>query len=535
VKVEEKPEPVKEEPKPEPKKAEPEKKEKRIKRFSPVMASQLKTALEASISDADGLAFVQSGNIANIDATPLPVVDTTVATLGSPVPGTTTTTVAGTAGNSAGETIVLTVNFDGNVSGLSSGTNATIFTVGGTGVNAVWGGAAGSSTRTLTYTVAAGQNGQTAIDEAALKAALTTGITDVAGNAFSYTANSGNIANIDATALPVIDTTAPTTTAAATAIVDDVGTVKGNVTPGGVTDDTSVTVTGTLGGATAGAALLTGETLKVFDGATYLGTATVTVATGGQSTWTYNDTRTLTNAQSLSYTARVADAAGNDGAAGNAFLATVDTAAPTTEAQVGALVDNAGTVTGNVTSGGVTDDTSVSLTGTLGAATAGASLASGETLRVFDGATYLGTATVSTVAGGQSTWSYTDTRTLTNAQSLSYTARVADAAGNEGTAGSAFVATVDTTPPTINGTVTAIVDNVGLVKGNVAPGGVTDDTSVSVVGNLGGATAGAALASGEVLKVYDGATLLGTATVTVDRGNITTCTLARPRGTSRAQ
>jgi hypothetical protein len=51
--------------------------------------------------------------------------------------------------------------------------------------------------------VAAGQNGQATIDEAALKTALA-GITDAAGNVFSYSAN---IANIDATALPVIDTT----------------------------------------------------------------------------------------------------------------------------------------------------------------------------------------------------------------------------------------------------------------------------------------------------------------------------------------
>lgn len=288
----------------------------------------LKTALEASISDADGLAFVQSANIANIDATPLPLVDTTVATLGSPVPGTTTTAVAGTSGNSAGETIVLTVNFDGNVSGLNSGTNNTVFTVGGTGVSAVWGGVAGSSTRTLTYTVAAGQNGQAAIDEAALKAALTAGITDVAGNAFSYTANSGTIANIDATALPVIDTTAPTTTSAVTAVVDNVGTIVGNLASGAVTDDASVSVTGTLGGATAGASLPIGETLKVFDGATLLGTATVVVVAGGQSTWSYTDTRTLTNAQSLSYTARVADEAGNESAAGTAFVMTVDTVAP---------------------------------------------------------------------------------------------------------------------------------------------------------------------------------------------------------------
>jgi hypothetical protein len=288
----------------------------------------LKTALEASISDADGLSFVLSANIANIDATPLPLVDTTVSTLGSPVPGTTTTTVAGTAGNSVGETIVLTVNFDGNVSGLNSGTNATIFTVGGTGVNAVWGGVAGSSTRTLTYTVAAGQNGQAAIDEAALKAALTAGITDVAGNAFSYTANSGTIANIDATALPVIDTTAPTTAAAVTAVVDNVGAIVGNLASGAVTDDASVSVTGTFGGATAGASLPNGETLKVFDGATLLGTATVAVVAGGQSTWSYTDTRTLTNTQSLSYTARVADEAGNESAVGTAFVMTVDTVAP---------------------------------------------------------------------------------------------------------------------------------------------------------------------------------------------------------------
>lgn len=56
----------------------------------------------------------------------------------------------------------------------------------------------------------AGQTGQASIDEAALKTALVAGIADAAGNAFTYTANSGVIANIDATALPVIDTLAPT-------------------------------------------------------------------------------------------------------------------------------------------------------------------------------------------------------------------------------------------------------------------------------------------------------------------------------------
>jgi hypothetical protein len=112
-----------------------------------------------------------------------------------------TTTLAGTAGNSAGETITLTLTFDGAVNGLTTGTDSTIFTVAGSGVLATWSGS--GSTRTLTYIIAAGQNGQAAIDEVPLKEALIAGITDAAGNAFAY---SGSIPNIDVSALPVVGT-----------------------------------------------------------------------------------------------------------------------------------------------------------------------------------------------------------------------------------------------------------------------------------------------------------------------------------------
>ncbi len=140
-------------------------------------------------------------------------VDTTAPTLSSSAPTTALgAAVAGTPGNSAGETITLTVTFDGNVNGLTSGTDNTIFNVAGVPTSAIWGGTTGTPTRTLTYTIQAGQNGQAAIDEAALKAALIAGVRDYAGNAFTYTANSGTIADIDASALPVIDTTAPTAT-----------------------------------------------------------------------------------------------------------------------------------------------------------------------------------------------------------------------------------------------------------------------------------------------------------------------------------
>jgi hypothetical protein len=73
--------------------------------------------------------------------------------------------------------------------------------VAGSGVSATWSGT--GNTRTLTYTIAAGQNGQAAIDEAALKTALIAGIADAARNAFAY---SGDISNIDVSPLPVVDT-----------------------------------------------------------------------------------------------------------------------------------------------------------------------------------------------------------------------------------------------------------------------------------------------------------------------------------------
>jgi hypothetical protein len=67
---------------------------------------------------------------------------------------------------------------------------------------------------------------------------LIAGISDAAGNAFSYTANGSSIANIDSTALPVIDTTAPTAPALALA------TDSGSSGSDGVTNVATVSVTG---------------------------------------------------------------------------------------------------------------------------------------------------------------------------------------------------------------------------------------------------------------------------------------------------
>ena len=151
-------------------------------------------------------------------------------------------TVAGSAGDSEGETIILTITFDRLVNGFASGNNSTVLSLGGLAVAATWGGVDGSNTRTLTYTVQAGQNGQAAIDEAALKAALIAGITDVAGNGFIYTDNGGSIPNIDATPLPVIDTTAPVDQPNTVLTADSGGGGDSSTNSGAITPPTNTEV-----------------------------------------------------------------------------------------------------------------------------------------------------------------------------------------------------------------------------------------------------------------------------------------------------
>ena len=67
---------------------------------------------------------------------------------------------------------------------------------------------------------------------------------------------------------------------------------------------------------------------------------------------------------------------------------------------------------------------------------------------------------------------------------------------------------MDTIAPLTTAAITAVTDNVGLIKGVVAPGGRTDDRTPTIKGTIS-----EALATGETLRIYNGKTLLGSATV----------------------
>jgi hypothetical protein len=155
-------------------------------------------------------------------------------------------------------------------------------------------------------------------------------------------------------------------------------------------------------------------------------TATVTVDPTADTTIEPDETVALTLAAGSGYIIGTT----------NAIVGTIiddDTTPPATTA----VTDNVGLIQGTVAAAGRTDDTTPTISGTISAA-----LAAGETLRIYNGTTLLGSATVNNTAR---TWSYT-TPTLPKSVGTTYsiTARVADIAGNLGTASAARSFILDT-------------------------------------------------------------------------------------------
>jgi hypothetical protein len=105
------------------------------------------------------------------------------------------------------------------------------------------------------------------------------------------------------------------------------------------------------------------------------------------------------------------------------------------------VADNVGVVQGNLAAAAITDDSTPTFSGSISAA-----LSTGETLRIFNGSTLLGDASVNNTT---KTWSFTPTA-LANNGSYTISARVADAAGNLGNPSASFSFSLDTSPPPSN-------------------------------------------------------------------------------------
>src|SRR6185369_16745980 len=147
-------------------------------------------------------------------------------------------------------------------------------------------------------------------------------------------------------------------------------------------------------------------------------------------------------------------------------------AAPT----IASFSSDSGTVGDNIT-----NDNTLTLTGTAEA---------NATVKVYDGATLLGSA----IANGSGAWTYTSAALANGLHSL--TATATDVAGNTGVASSALNVTIDSTAPAAP-SIASFSSDSGTVGDNI-----TNDNTLTLTGTA---------EANATVKVYDGATLLGTA------------------------
>ncbi|NTV11464.1 MAG: hypothetical protein HGA47_11905, partial [Zoogloea sp.] len=182
------------------------------------------------------------------------------------------------------------------------------------------------------------------------------------------------------------------------------------------------------------------------------------------------------------------DAAGNPNTVAPPSVLAVDTLAPGETAAISSITDNLAPVTGVVASGGVSNDVTPTLAGTVSA-----QLGADEVVAIYRDGVRIGVATVS-----GTNWTYDDS-SLVNGSTYSYTARVEDAVGNHGSTSVAYSMGIDTVAAAPSVPDLAAASDTGA-------SGSDNITSVTTPTFTGTAEAGA------TVTLLEGSTVLGTAT-----------------------
>lgn len=292
---------------------------------------------------------------------------------------------------------------------------------------------------------------------------LTATATDAAGNP-SGQSNAWTI---------IVDGTAPAAPVI-TQVVDDVPERTGSLDLNETTNDSTPTLSGT---AEANATV----TIRV-DGVD-IGT---TVA-DGLGAWSFTPDTPIAEGQHT-LTAVATDAAGNISDVSNSWGIIIDSVAPDAPV-ITQVVDDVPERLGALNSGDSTNDTTPTLNGTA---------EPGSTVTIRQDGVDLTTI----VIDSSGTWTYTPTTPLVNG-TYTFTAVTTDGAGNTSQPSGGFTLTVDTTPPAA-ATIATVTDDVGGVNGPLTSGDTTDDTTPTLSGTA---------PADAVITVYDGTTLLGTATL----------------------
>lgn len=242
----------------------------------------------------------------------------------------------------------------------------------------------------------------------------------------------------------VVDTVS--TTPVITNVTDNVGNAATTVISGDPTNDATPTLSGTAEA---------NSVVTIFDG----GTQIAVVTADGTGAWTFTPDTALTEG-SHSFTVQATDPQGNVSAVSAPWSVVVDLTAPTVPTLDNVNDNVPGGVTGNLTSGQVTNDNTPTISGTGQA---------GSTIHIMNNGTQIGLATVD----GSGNWSFTPSTPLGDG-SYSLRAYATDVAGNASANSSVFAFTVDTSGPGVP-VVTSVIDDVGPATGTLATGNSTND------------------------------------------------------------
>jgi hypothetical protein len=274
---------------------------------------------------------------------------------------------------------------------------------------------------------------------------------------------------------------------------DDALPVIGQVLNGGVTNDSTPTLKGTLT-----EPLGAGQSVHLYRDGMDLGQMDV-----NGTNWEYEDAGLVAYAQ-YTYIAKVVDQAGGVVAASAETSFTFNPDVVTSVIITG-VMDDYGPHTGAILSNGYTDDTTPQLSGTLASP-----LAPGydvTILRSDNGSTPVSIGTADAVG---TNWNFQDSGLLDN-HTYTYTARILDDQGKEQIS-DPWVIKIWLTPAGVP-TIDSYDDDIGNVTGNFYGNTTTDDTMPLLHGTVTGA------AAGDVVTIYQDGTAIGTVTVTPAAGS----------------
>ncbi|MHA2899524.1 BapA/Bap/LapF family large adhesin [Enterobacter sp. H2G27] len=257
-------------------------------------------------------------------------------------------------------------------------------------------------------------------------------------------------------------------------VVDDVPGRTGAIDLNGTTNDTTPTLSGT---AEANATV----TVRVD------GVAVGTTVANGLGVWIFTPSTPIGEGPH-DLTAVSTDAAGNTSGVSNTWTLTVDSVAPAAPI-ITQVVDDVPERLGALNPNDSTNDTTPTLNGT-------AEPGSTVTIRLD------GTDLVTVPVDNNGAWTYTLTTPLVSGPHT-FTVVATDTAGNTSQPSGGFTLTVDTTPP-VAATIGTVTDDVGGVQGPLSSGDTTDDTKPQLQGTA---------PADATITIYDGTTLLGTATL----------------------